>query len=333
MMTVGTPALNDAIKMLKIGASKNDYPVYCQYVMSKGNYAFTYNNEVFVRVDFPFPWRGSVNIYVLDETLRSLKDNAYNIEQVDDFLRITSGKFKSDIAISSIVPDDEKIKPEIEYAILDKETIESIMAATKFVGGKIYQYIYVDTNNVISTDTSSLFHAITSLQVKTPFGISKSIVPLLSEGVKIGVDKNNNVAVNFGTGYALFTTDSMASYPKKNVMNFLESTTKNTTKVCNFAYIGEALRYISPIFFGENEKILTLRNDGRVLKVSAETKVAGRADYEIVSEMGDAFEMRLDANKLKNITYDYDMYIGDQSKVPSIMLDNTKATIIIVGED
>lgn len=332
MMAVGTPALADAIRMLKIGTSKNDFPVYSQYVMSRGSYAFTYNLDVFVKVNYPFPWKGSVNLYVLEDTLKSLKDAQYNIEQVEDSLVITAGSFKSNIAITSVSPDDDKVEPDIEYYTLDKDVIEFIAQAARFVGGKIHQYIYLGDEDIIATDTESIYHALTNLSIKSPFGISRSILPLLSEGVKIGVDKNSNVAVNFGSGYALFSTDRMDTYPRNKLLDFLTKVSKKQQKICNFSYIGEAIKYLSPIFFGERERIVTLRNDGRSLVVSAETKVAGKSEYEIVSEMGDPFVMKLNINKFKNITYDYDVFYTDQSIISNILLDNGKSQIVIVGE-
>ena len=140
---------------LKYGVTKNEYPVYGQYVNSTGEQLQTYNSDVLVCIDYKLPFVGSTNFFVLEEALSKIQD--YSITQQDEIINIKAYNFESKLLIDDVnFPDIQpyNYKHGIE---IDDELLYALSFATKFVGDKVLEFIVITPQGILSTDYHKIF--------------------------------------------------------------------------------------------------------------------------------------------------------------------------------
>lgn len=318
--------MKQAIEILKLGASKKEFPHYCQYANFMEDKIRTCNGQVFVEINNPFEIEGCINLFILEDILKNC-DNP-QIYQDNNSLKVEDGSFKSKLIVDSLefpdtpdVNDIESIKLNGLYDIL-KEAI-------KFVGDKLYSYIYICNDCIIATNKSRCFFHKVELNLTTPIGVDTKIFSSLNKSSEIGVKDFNTVAV-YDNGMVIFQASLLEDYPKDRVVKFINKSRSGVNKLCNVYALQTAVKKISPMLLNENSSVVELRNAGKKLQVCATSAINGVSSMSIDTEIEEEFKLHLNNKFLNNINIDYDIYINLENE-DRLYLNNGISEIVLMG--
>ena len=309
--------LKNVVKLLKFGATKKSYPEFGSYALSKNGKLITFNYDVLVSVDYDIGFDGGVNVYVLDGILSKVKDAA--LEKKGDVLNITDGSFSAKLNIIDIA---DEVFPEVDlsdvkFSDVTSEMLDKLKLASSFVAGDSTDQMNLDKvffgNNVICGCDGHRSY-IAKHNTSDNLSFNKQILQFLSEGMLVGRYKDS-VAVKFENGFAVFNFDIAENYPVDQLVEIVDSSSKNSTKLCNIACLHDALSKLSPIFFGETFSSITLSNENNVLTVSANSYLNGETKIEYNSFSDTEISVDINPIYLKPIPIDFDVYLVDKNKI------------------
>ena len=316
--------MKDIFKLLKVGVTKSDYPIFGQYVNSTGKQLQTYNKSALVCVDYELPFKGSTSFFILENLLSNINDPI--IKQKDNIIYIEAENLKSKLIIDDV---GFPIVPKYNYndgLVIDDELLYMLNFATKFVNKEgILNYVVLTDRGIIATDRKRLFCFNNSYNIKNNIFVNKRIINSLQENYEINFD--DNVYVKFNNGYMIFEVDTIVDYPIDKLYNIILESSNNITKLCSMSYIKDAIQKVSSILFNESFKYITLFNKNNKLTVHAESS-DGEASVEYESSLKGKFEIQLDINYLNDIGIDYDIYTTGNK---SIYLKNNNCEIVIAA--
>ena len=320
--------MKELLKVLKVGTARSDFPTYCKYINFQENYVLTCNGSEFVEVDNKFPFLGAVNLYVLENILKNC--STAQINQKDSMLVIEDGDFKSSLLIDDIeFPEPPEVNA--EFVEVSDELLSTLKTAIDYTGEGILSYVFLHGNKVMATDKHRCFLHKGELDVKSPLGINRKILSVLSSGCRVGV-YNNNTVVAFDGGRIIFQTALLDNYPEEKIISVVESTKTNIQMVCNVAVLQDAVTKVTPILFEEISDFVLLKNKLNKLVVSAESAVSGVATMVIDSQIEDKFKLAMNHKFISGIDFDFDVFF-DWENSNRLYLTNGNAEIVLMGGD
>ncbi len=321
--------MKEEISVLKLGASKKEFPYYCQYADFTKDSIRTCNSRVYVEIDNPFDIEGDINLFVLDEILKNC--NEPEIYQDGTMLKIRDGNYKTSLVIDDIEFPE---MPEIEnLELIGLEDIYEILKeAIKFVGSGLYSYIYLCNDCILATDKSRVFSHKLDLSLSQVVGIDKQILSALGENCKLGVRDNNTIVV-YDSGVVRFQATILDNYPKSEIIKVMSKSKVNIEKLCNVYPLQQAVKKISPMLMNEQSSFIGLKNADKKLDVYVDSITNGISVMTIDSAVESKFEMSIDYTFFNNINIDYDVYVNEVENVDRLYLTNGKSDIVLLGEE
>jgi hypothetical protein len=324
--------MRDIIKylpMLKAGTSKENYPLYAQYLHIEDGFVATCNDDAYVKVDFDMPFKGNVNLFVLETILKTLPDE-YGVKEGVDIVKINAkGR---DYNLNNIqnndLPFPEIPKPDIECLEIDEGLLSLMKSALSFVGNMEYASVYIDDKGLVSTNGQRLLIYEQDTKLDTPILLSKEIISSLKEGYKIGA--SGNTVVEFPGGYAVFTTPHYSSYPAENIRDYAAKALADTEPLLNVGEFKELLAKVNPTFFGEGKRIIDISNSNGIIEVSGKSPYNGTAKASMSSMLQEDFDMTIDADHFTAVPDDYDLHVHLGS-TDRIAAKNHVAEILLRG--
>jgi hypothetical protein len=323
------------LKVLKMGVAKVDYPVYAQAVNFKNGHEIqTYNNKIFVSVRDPHPFNGATNFYVLESILNRLGTATEMMIQEGELLKITTEDgFNAALPIEDVgFPEVEDF--DVDMHVFTTDTLNILSTAIKFTGANIYSYVYVDDYCITATDGRRLFyHQFPERHWDSDvvMGINNKIYSVLEGGSAVGTKEWNMKVVN-GNVILIFSIDVLDSYPIDKIKPFiLESREKCTSKLCNVAVLKDLSEKASTVLTGDTTPAVKLHNKDKVLTLSAESLVTGSSSVTAESFMDEEFSMMLNPKMLRDISLDFNVFVGVDVRSRLYMKNDSGAEIAMMG--
>jgi len=300
--------MKELLKILKAGVTKNDYPVYGQYIHSTGKQLQTYNKSILACVNYELPFKGSTNFFVIENLLTHLE--TYDIKQINDSIIISSDNFKSELIIDDVGFPRVKNHNYKKGLFVTEELLYILNIAIKFVGNSYYKYVVITNKGVLATDTHRLFCYNKVMDTKSAIFLDKNIINMLKTGYEINFD--DNIFVKFDEGYLIFEIDDVSEYDINKIYDHILTYSNNVVRLCNVQTIHDAIQKVSHVLFNENSRCINIFNKKKILTISAESSVNGVASVEYESELENKYESNFDIDKFSNISLDYDVYINKE---------------------
>ena len=321
--------MRDLIKhlpMLKAGASKENYPLYAQYLHIDDGFVSTCDDAAYVRVDFDMPFKGNVNLFVLETILKTLPDE-YKLEEKGDVIKVNTKKANYKLNNADL-PFPEIPRPPVHLLELDEGLISLMKSALSFVGNMEYESVYLDSKGLVATNGQRLLIYEQDTKLDTPILLSKEIISILKEGYKIGA--SGNTVVEFPGGYAVFTTPHYSSYPADNIREYATKALKDTQPLINVGEFKELLAKVNPIFFGEGKRIINIVNSKGNIAILGKSPYNGTARANTTSMLQDNFDITIDADHFSAVPDDYDLHVhlGSDDRIAA---KNHVAEILLRG--
>jgi hypothetical protein len=330
------------LPVLKLGCSNAEYPVFVQYVHSNGKIICSYNggflsniDGIFVQIKQPLSFSGDLNVFVLDDIIKNIGNN-FDYEIKDNKLIIQQDTFQTEILIVNCSFPEVPL-PEVEKQFnLTADLYNDLKLANKlsFSDKSILSYVILDNNNIASIGLDKVFYKKLNLNTDfDPILINTRILSVLNpsiENMYIG-STNNNVLISYDNVEIFFEVDNFSEYPLQQLINFVNESNNNLVKLCNMSYFNEAIKKLSPIFFGESRRLFQLSNINDFLYFTAEVQLNGTAEYSCKSEYGDNFIMNFDMDTFKGIPIEYDVFINPELN-DRLVLCNGNSYIIVKGK-
>lgn len=314
------------IKKLKVGSENTVYPMYAAYVYSDGNSLTTCNDENFVKIKEEVPFKGCVNLFVLENVLKSLNDG-YNIVDYDGYIEIIYQNFKTTLNKLDIKMPSLPTPEGLTWIDIDDDIYTSLVEAQKCLSanGK-YSYVMLTPYGIISSDMRKLYYNPST--ITSTIGLNKKMISLLSIGDKVACDSEHNVFIKFVDGYAKLEADILSDYPLDKIKEFIDRTITNKKRVAGFSYIKSSLEKISTIFFGEKTPVIELLNENNKLRIIGESMLNGKAKDIIDSEVEDQFGIQVFFDDLKVVSLDYDLWYNESDLNTVIAHDDLRYFLI-----
>jgi hypothetical protein len=315
------------LPILKVGCSRDDYPLYAQLV-HLGKTIRTCNDETFISVDnLGLDVKGNTNLFVLDSVINSLPEN-YEVTQNEQFIEISANKFKTKLALLDIdFPNFDN--PSVHMVEIDESLLNKISTAYRFTGEDLLSYIYVDQFGICGTSGHRTYTFSADLDLEEGLFLNKKILSVLEEGNSIGKDENGNTILDFGDGFGLFTVDLTDDYPINKIRSFVATQSKGLHELCNVIALQVAVERISHIFFGEKTHLITLVNKNNELRVVAESAMNGKAEAVVESELEDKFILTMNVEFLKHVPDRFDVFV--KRELGGLFLMAGDERIILMG--
>lgn len=318
--------MKDILKVLRLGVTKGDYPVYGQYLHSTGKQLQTYNKSILVCIDHKAQFTGSTNFFVIENLLSNL--DTYDIKQEASHIIITSDTLKSDLMIDDVGFPKIKNHSYKKGLFITEELLYILSTAIKFTGDNYYKYVVITNKGIIATDTQRAFCYDKEIDVESDIFVDKIVISMLKVGHEINFD--NNIFVKFDDGYIIFETDDVSGYDVDHIYNQVLNYSDSIVKLCNIQVLRDAIHKTSHVLYNENQKIINIFNKKKVLTVTAECYTNGVSSMEYKSELDNMYEGNFDMDKFDNLSLDYDVYVNlDNNKYLYLIGDDSE--ILIIG--
>ena len=322
--------LKDVMKYLIAASNNSPYPLYAQYLHSEDGFVYTCSGTAFSKAKVNLPFKGDVNIFVLDEILKNVNYDC-DIKVNDNNLIISKNNYVSKLIIDQIEFPSIKDK-DVHTVEITEDLLKTLKRAGKFTSSGIAQYVYMCNNFVCSYSRDYAFFKKMSLDVKEPIGIAKNIIPMLNVGDRIGTYESN-VLVYFKNGYIMFTSSMIEEYPSDWIE---EEFTKKTNVDLQYLISMETFNKIStalkPIFFGEKKAFIELHNKNKELVGTAESHVNGRSTFTVKTELEEEFTFFVNLHYMSLIPIAYNIQIETgKEKLDDIILSDDKSYVLMKG--
>lgn len=319
--------LLEILPILNVAASKHDFPVYAQYIHSEGGKVRTCDGSAFIQMDCELPFEGDTNIFVLSDILKRVKNPTVSTDE--DNIYIESGSFKTKLKITDVnFPQIEE--PNSEDIEITEPILNKLKLATKFLGSDIYSYVFIGEGVIVSSDKERVFMS-SSETADKPIGVDKRIVSLLDGGHLLGVAENRSTVVKFPEGYGIFVVDPIERYPVGKIKPFVNKTKDTAFELFNVAVVNDALEKLSPIFFGDKQPVLNIKNEDGVTVFTAESIINGKSTVEYETKVGTYVEIDINPNLFRDIPISFDVYYNNNYD-DRLYLTDGESDIILLGE-
>lgn len=330
--------LSKILNILKLGATKETYPTFGSYLISDGETVRTWNGRIYVEMNYKAPFIGATNIYILENILKNITENA-RVNQSATTLFIEDQNVNAKLEIIENVDIPILEKPDVKTIEITDEILDDLSLANGFVGGAEheakYQYIFMGDSFICATDRSRVF--IKSIpKIETSISLDKQMLNSLIIGARLGSDRKN-VLIDYSTGFMLAQTHIVSDLPVEEIANYVNECSKGVKEICNMAVAQDAIKQISPIFYGEKDidiKISTQGGEDQSVIFSAESTLNGYIDAEYETEMDEEFEILMNPSYFKNIPIDYNIFANPElESVKRFYLTNGDAEIVLLGKE
>jgi len=332
-MKIAYEDLMGYLNLLKYGVSKNDVPFYANYIHSQGGKLLACNDNVHVSLNVSLPFIGSINFFTLDGFIKQFKEGIFDFDTMDEKLVVTcteNSKIKLNIMDMKL---PEVILERDSEDILVTENLENqLKLASKFTksGADLYSYVYFGDGSICGTDTQRVLHSQyetgnfkTLLDRNTCFFL-KGGYTLYKSGANLVVSFPNEL------GFAVFTSSInyiIDNFGIRKILSFVEKH-RAKDKLCNVAYLVDAVKKVSPILFRETEHNVLLENRGKRLEVKMESSLYGTATTIIDSSLDRELDLIIDSIQLQHIPQEYNIFVPD---IASLSLNYLYVTDDITG--
>jgi hypothetical protein len=332
--------LIDLLPLLKVGTSKDSYPVYAQCLYSNGERVQTCNNNIFINLECKLPFTGLVNFQTINSIVTKLTEQEeknqirVSVSTKDDKLIFRAPPYNYEVLVMDL--DFPKVaEPDIKTIEVTDEIIEQLKIAHKFVGKGIMSYVYLYDKGILATDTHRIYHRLFDFEIESPIAINNKILSVLYDGCHIGSDTNNNTVVIFPNGYGIFTVDNVSYYPASKILSML--TSKDVTSygefLCNILALREWTEAVLPIYGSDTNTFVSMTLDKNGLRLNAEAAANGTAQMtpDVQCEL-DAFDIIFDASYLKDIPSSFDVFVkGGETLDKFVLKDDETGLIVLMG--
>ena len=319
--------MKEILKLLRLGITKSDYPVYGQYLHSTGKQLQTYNKSILVCIDHKLPFKGSTNFFVIENLLTSLEN--YDIKQDEGNIIVESDKFKSKLIIDDVGFPKIKDYNYKKGLFVTEDLLYILNTAIKFVGDGRYKYVVITNRGVIATDSHKVYCYNKVIDVEQNIFLDKTVINMLGVGHEINFD--DNIFVKFEGGYIIFEMDDISEYNIESIYAQILNYSNNVIKLCNVQVMHDAIQKVSHILFNESSKCINVFNKKKILTVAAESYANGISSVEYKSELDSMYEETFNIAKFDNISLDYDIYVNLENN-RYMYLKNEDSEIIFVAE-
>ena len=318
----------EVLKLMKHASSKDNYPLYAQYIKSTGGKLITCNNNSYIEMSYKAPFEGCVNIFVLIDTLSMLEGDVV-VEDTYEVVTIKAGNFKTDlIKVDMEFPSVEL--EDVDTTLVDQDYIETLKYAAKFVGKENLAPLFIDKEGILATDGNKIFmNKIFNTKHKT--SLTNKIVQFLRPGHEIGMDEKGNVVVSFVTGFGKFSTESLHLFPDSQIKEYMLSAKVGVKRLCNIAPLIDAATKLVPIFHNEQMTFMDLSNLDKMLKMEGTSMVNGRSTVDISSDIEEPFSIAVNVNFLKTIPYDFDVFVDVADPKYLFLKNDNGSQIVLMG--
>lgn len=320
--------LKKALVYLKRGATKDTFVPFGVFLCSDGKKVWTFNYDTFVTVNIQLPFSGLVNIFILDNILKTVSNDAV-VKIEDEKLLISEGTIKSSLTIVEFSSQiDFFEKPVVPLLSVTNSLIEDFKTALNFVDNK--SFLFMDNYCIMSVkaDGSGAFCKLIESGIKT-VGVTSEIVSIFSEGNKIGgVDEN--VVVEFEKGYAIFSVPLTSDFPYVKLKSIFNSTIHNNKSfLCNLAVIKDAITKLSAIFSNDKDSDMKIENVKKELKITASSSFNDKVEIDYSTQLEQEYKVSIDYSLFKGVPLDYNVLVGNKAN-RSMLLTNGDSNIILM---
>lgn len=324
--------MRDLVKhlpMLKAASSKENYPMYAQFLNVTDEYVSTCDDLSYVRVYFKMPFTGLVNLYVLETILKTLPDE-YKVKQKGDKIFALAKGVDYELKTADYDFPVIEVPKEVSMMEVDEGILDVFKLALSFTGELEYESVYVDKDGLLSTTGQRLLMYHQSTSLKNPLMLSRKIIQSLQVGDKVGVGSNNNVVVDFPNGYAMHTVPMAATYPAENIREWASSMVTDLEPIISVGEFKKLIAQVNPIFFGESQRTVHIYNTDKTITVKAESPFNGEASASAKSELDDEFEILMNADFFSAVPDSY-MLHAQLGQSERIVARSEVADIILAG--
>ncbi len=322
--------LINLLPLLKIGASKEPYPVYAQCLNSTGSQVQTCNNNVYVSLDCRLPFKGTANFFTLNGILEKLAERDFSSNVKEDKILVKTNNSQYSVSLLNL-DFPQKEAPEIDSVDLDEDLLQQLRIASKFTGKEIYSYVYLFSDGILATNTTRMFYKQIKIpNIKKPVAINTKILSTLFDGCAVGSDENNNTVVFYPNGFAVFTVDNISYYPAEKILKFME-TNEERQVLCNILALREWFDSITPIFGMDKANYISVKKEGKKLVLSAESAASGEAVMVQEVECTNDFRFLMDAGMLKDCPSSFDVKVGTGNLDRLVLSDGDGGVVVLMG--
>ena len=322
--------------LLKKGTSKTNIPFYANMVKFSENTVETCNSLVSTKVNFKTPIRGCTDFAIFERIVNSLSEDA-TIEQRENLIAIIDGNSKYGIVVDDI-EFQEIVLGEKQLIELDDNILSALTIASNYTAKedtiRSHNYIYLSNKAIVSTNITTAFYKSINIELSEPIPVSKEALALASIGDRIGIvetNGENNFILESDNATVVFSgrADVRESFPIKEIKKFKEESKDSLEKIENIVPIANAISQVSSLLINENKPVVTITVKNKLITVSAETAVAGRAEVEIETDSKVDIEFNINPSFINNVPTSYDLYIDKKEPNKRIVLQNKDSYIII----
>lgn len=317
------------MNILKVGASKDNYPLYCQLVNIENNKVRTCNDETYVELNLELGDVGNLNIYMLENILKMLPDE-HEISTKGDSVFIKTRKSNYQLKLMDVTMPTFS-NPTIDTVDLDEGLISILKLAQKFTGSSEYENIYMDYNGILATDTQKLLMYDNNLKIEKPVILTKKVISSLKENCKIGSDINDNTVVKFYNGFAVFVVPHYSTFPSERIRNWVNGIFDDNKDLIDVIDFREMLKKVFPVFVGESKRIINIKNNNFNFEINGKSSINGEIRTTGKSKLEDNFEININSDLFSSMPDDYTLRIKPRIN-NQIMASNGIANIVLIGE-
>ena len=327
------------LNLLGYGVSKNDVPFYANYIHSQSGKLLACNDDVYISLNIQFPFIGSVNFFALEGFVRQFQEGIFDLNTVGEKLVVKcTENSRIELNITDMKLPEIVLEKDSEDIIVTRELESLLKLASKFTKSKtsveLYNYVYFGNDSVCGTDTQRILYSeFKSGNLETL--LDRKVCYLIKEGYSIQ-RSGTNLVINFPNelGFAVFTSPinyMINNFGIKKIQLFVNNH-RAENKLCNVAFLVDAVKKVSPILFRESDYNVLLKNGDKKLEVKMQSPLCGTATTIIDSFLDRKLNLIIDSTQLQYIPQEYNIYIPDEDSLTLnylYLLDDVTGTSII----
>jgi hypothetical protein len=297
-------------KLILSSVSKEAYPLYASYITSDPGSIRVCNNSSYIQINKSLPFKGSTNVFVLMSLLDKMPDEGVEYKFTKTDLAISYPGFSTKLNVVDLNVPKLELQNE-EFVDIDSTLLSILGLAKKFTGkDDIAKNVLVAKDGIYSTDNYRAFIYNKDIDVGDDLlFLDNKIISVLEEGFGVGISHNNNVGVTFPGGFGIFTTEPVRFYPNNKIRNFMLSLKKNNTYLCTSEQMQECMDKLSPIFFGESKKMVTIESNDSKVFIKGASRMNGEARIFLTESSSDLdLNVAITIESFKDIPLTHEVY-------------------------